>query len=431
VIRLLYNCLYPIAFLFLLPGYLSRMLRRGNYRHKFGQRFGIYSRRVKAKLRHGNAIWVHAVSVGEVLIARKFIEEMQRRSPETRIVLSTTTSTGFQLAGKLRSETLEVIYTPIDFFFTARAAVRLIKPCALVLVEAEVWPNIVSEAKRFGASTILINARMSPRSYRRFHKLRFFAGRIFNLLDKICLQAEEDVPIWTSLGVNGSKLEVTGSIKLDGPERTEAERDFRPVLDQLGVAPESPILIGGSTHQGEERILLEALAALRSEFPNLFLILVPRHFERAPEIIPDLDTSGLVWERRSVPRLSAEEKASVLLVDTTGELRDWYHLSTVAFIGKSLRGKGGQNPAEAIAAGSPVLFGPHMANFALLTSQLLSARGAARVKDTGELVTTVGEFLRNPEKREAFISNGRKVLARHQGATARTALLVKSLGSMP
>lgn len=425
MIRLLYNCLYPVAFLFLLPGYLSRMFRRGNYRHKFGQRFAIYSRRVTARLRQDESIWVHAVSVGEVFIATKFIEEYQRRHPETSIVLSTTTSTGFDLASKQRSDRIEVIYTPIDFFFTARKAVRLIRPRALVLVEAEVWPNLVSEVKRLGGRAILINARMSPRSYRRFHRLRSLAGPIFNLLDTICLQAEEDLEIWTSLGVDPKKLKVTGSIKLDAPPETVPETDFRPVLDALGVPPEAPILVAGSTHRGEEKILLEVLTNLLPAFPDLFLVLVPRHFERASEIVPDLEACGLAWERRSANRLPPGTRAQVLLVDTTGELRDWYHQATLSFIGKSLCGKGGQNPAEAIAAGSPVLFGPHMANFALLTTQLVGKGGAIQISNAEELEASLLDLLQQPQKRAELVRNGREILSSHRGATARTADLVK------
>ena len=211
LIRWIYNLAFPVVLLVLLPGFLVRMLKRGKYRHKFWQRFGIYSPRVLEKL-GGGRIWVHAVSVGEVMIAMKLIQAMREKDPASSFVLSTTTSTGFKLAARAKCPWLEPVYNPLDFFFTARRAVRAIRPKMLVLVEAEIWPNIVCEARESGAKVVLVNARLSPRSERRFKAARWITAPVFNQLEVLCLQEPEDIGRWSALGVERNRLVVTGSI---------------------------------------------------------------------------------------------------------------------------------------------------------------------------------------------------------------------------
>jgi len=377
IVRFLYNLLFPVVLVVLLPGFLLRMLRRGKYRHKFWQRFGIYSAGVRGRIGDGR-VWVHAVSVGEVMIALKLMRSLRDLDPEIRFVLSTTTSTGFKLAARAKSPWLEPIYNPLDFFFTARSAVRAIRPRQLILVEAEAWPNILAEVRALGAKIVMVNTRLSSRSEKRYRMVRFLAAPVFNQIDCFCLQEPGDIPRWTALGVDPKKLVVTGSIKFDedatGPR---AARDFRPVLRSLGIPDEAPILLGGSTFDGEEALLGRVFQNLRRVHPALFLIVVPRHFERSSDVSRDLSAQGLRVARRTEGATS--ETPDVLVVDTTGELRDWYPCATIVFVGKSLLAKGGQNPAEPVAAGIPVVFGPNMQNFASLASQLLRAGGALEV----------------------------------------------------
>lgn len=420
LLRFFYNLLYPLVLVVLLPWLVRRMVSRGKYRHKFGQRFAIYSQRVRHRLRDGGRTWVHAVSVGEVLIALKLIRHLREREPGRRFVLSTTTSTGFALANEQRSDWLEPIYNPLDFFLFTRRALDLIRPDQIVLVEAEVWPNLVCQARHRGIPVALVNARLSPRSESRFRAARLITAPIFNQLDVICVQEPEDVARWQSLGVSRERIVRTGSIKFDDADSATREpRDFRPILDALGVPGNAPILLGASTHKGEEAALGRVYKTLKADIPDLLLLSVPRHVERSPEVKSDLEALGLSVQLRSEPA-SADARPDVLLVNTTGELRDWHACATVVFVGKSLLAKGGQNPAEPLMAGRATLFGPNMQNFALLVQGLLRHEGAVEVPNEAALPVAVARLLRDAGERERLVRNGQSVIASHRGATDRT-----------
>ena len=425
VVRFFYNLLFPIVLLVLLPGFLLRMTRRGNYRHKFGQRFGIYSAGVREKLAGMNRVWVHAVSVGEVNIALKLIQSLREEDPGLAFVLSTTTSTGFKLAVSRKSAWLEPIYSPLDFYPIVRRVVRLIRPRCLILVEAEVWPNLLWEVRQIGAKTALVNARLSPRSEKRYRLARWITAPIFNQLDLLCLQEPRDADRWKSLGLDPAKLVLTGSVKFDDSATApRPTRDFRPVLEGIGIPKGAPVLLGGSTFEGEEVILAEVYKELRRSHPDLFLILVPRHHERADAVARQLEMTGLTVLRRtnSLP----EGRPDVLLVDTTGELAGWYLCATVVFVGKSLCAKGGQNPAEPITAGVPVIFGPHMQNFSTLTRSFLQVDGAMQVNNANEIHNAVSALLASPDRRAAMVANAAKCLEIHRGATNKTVDLLHS-----
>jgi len=425
-IRLLYNLAFPFVLLAMLPAFLVRMVRRGQYRHKFWQRFAIYSPGVRAKIENTGRIWVHAVSVGEVNIALKLIHEFRAADPAASFVLSTTTSTGFKLAATRKSTWLEPIYNPLDFLPVARRAVRLIRPRLLVLVEAEVWPNIVCEARRTGAKAALVNTRLSQRSEKRFRLARPITAPVFNQLAALCLQEPSDRARWTSLGIDPAKLLVTGSIKFDDEAQPPRPvRDFRPVLESLGVPPNAPVLLGGSTFEGEEKLLAETHRSLRKKFPSLFLILVPRHQERGDSVARELASLGLRVARRTRPEPG--QNPDLLLVDTTGELASWYHLATVVFIGKSLAARGGQNPAEPITAGVPVVFGPNMQNFQPLADTLVREGGAIQVPTPAELEPAIASLLENPARRESTVRAAANCLLSHRGATRRTVAHLRQL----
>lgn len=424
-IRFFYNLAFPVVLLILLPGFLHRMLRRGKYRHKFGQRFGIYSKRVRERLGKGR-VWVHAVSVGEVMIALKLIQTWREMDRDLRFVLSTTTSTGFHVAARSKAPWLEPIYSPLDFYPVARRAMRTIRPSRFVLVEAEAWPNLLAEARAVGARVVMVNTRLSARSERRFRSVRWLAAPVFNQMDRLCLQEPGDVPRWESLGVDPHRLVVTGSIKFDGEASgPRAARDFSPVLRALGVVEGTPVLVGGSTFDGEEEILGRVLLHLRKVFPNLFLVVVPRHFERSGEVVLKLQSLGLRVARRM--QNGDVAPADVLVVDTTGELRDWYSCATVAFVGKSLTARGGQNPAEPVSAGVPVVFGPNMSNFATLAAQFVRTGGAFEVQDEESLGRVVSQLLGSPDLRAETAAKASACLDFHQGATRRTCEVLRSL----
>lgn len=427
VVRFFYNLLFPLVLAIMLPNFVFRMIRRGKYRHKFGQRFGIYSPRVRQKLAAGTWTWVHAVSVGEVLIALKLIREMKSRDPALQVVLSTTTSTGYALAARERSNWLEPIYNPLDFFWIVRRAIRVIRPRRLILVEAEVWPNLTAQARAQGAKLALVNARLSGRSEKRYRLVRSLVAPLFNQLDLLCVQDPDDAARWESLGVKPGKILCTGSIKFDDAGDTGRTRqDFAPELLKLGVAEHSPILLAGSTHAGEEKLFGEIVLRLKRAFPGLFYVTVPRHAERGRTVQEELLNLGLRTALRSGGG-PMTHGVDALVVNTTGELRDWYDCATVVFVGKSLLSHGGQNPAEAVAAGKAVVVGPNMENFKALMHQLLRGRGIIQVPDAAELENTLAELLADPQKRAGLAARGAQCLSIHRGATLRTCEALEKL----
>ena len=403
------------------------MLRRGNYRKKFGQRLGFYDYATRARLARGNHTWMHAVSVGEVMIALKLAARMKQLTPALRIALTTTTTTGFALATRHTSDGIEVLYTPLDFWPIMRRAFAVIRPSRIVLVEAEIWPNLVAIAHHRKIPLSLVNARLSSRSEQRFRLFNRFLKPYFQKLDLICVQEPEDVSRWQSLGARPDCIHAVGSIKFDPENVRPRAAGPRAVLQALGVQEARPILLAGSTHPGEEEILGRAFLKLRNEFPDLFFVVAPRHVERAPEVASQLRAIGLSPTFRSAAK--AGPVTDSLVLDTTGELRDWYSVAIVVFIGKSLTAHGGQNPVEAIVAGPPVVFGPHMENFAPLAGQLVAAGGALQVRNPEELVDAFTTLFRNPSQREEIIGRTRQVLDQHRGATERTVQLLKRVES--
>jgi 3-deoxy-D-manno-octulosonic-acid transferase len=425
MIRFIYNLLWPIGLLLFLPGYLVKMFRRGGYREKFGQRLGIYDRHLRARLYWKKSIWLHAVSVGEVTIALKLAKQIRDLEPDQHFVLTTTTTTGFAFANRNAPDWIDVMYSPLDFWPVMRRAFESIRPTKIILVEAEVWPNMVAEANARKLPIALVNARLSPRSEKRFRMFRNFVVPTFRQLDLVCVQNAEDVEKWTALGVQEARIKHAGSIKYDPEDAPIDPKLPASVLAGFGLENRT-VIFGGSTHAGEEKILGEVFRALRRDFVDLLLVLAPRHTERTAEIQRELTGDGLHVALRSKPP-TVDPFLDCLLVDTTGELRDWYGVATLAFIGKSLLARGGQNPAEAILAGKPVLYGPHMENFAALAKPLVVQGGAIRINSATELCRAMAHLLANPEEREKMVEKAQQILETHRGSTARTAESVVNL----
>ena len=424
MIRFFYNLLFPIGLLLFLPGYLVKMTRRGNYREKFGQRLGFYDEKVRDRLSDKRITWMHAVSVGEVAVALRLAARLKELDPDLFCVLTTTTTTGFAFAVKESPDWIEVMYNPIDFWATMRRAFDVIRPTKLILIEAEIWPNLVAEARRRTVPLALANARLSPRSERRFRRFRFLVAAIFRQLDLVCVPEREDIGRWTALGVISDRIVLTGNIKYD-IEGTKPDADRpRSILDSLGISPEAEVIFGGSTHAGEEEILANVFMRLRTDFPSAFLIIAPRHVERVRNLRARLQERSLGVTLRSELKPT---RPDCLLIDTTGELRDWYSVATVAFVGKSLTARGGQNPVEPIMAGKPVIFGPHMENFASLATSLVRHGGAVQVEDELSLQREMAKLLRDGAEAARLVNNATQVLAAHRGATTATAQLLSNL----
>jgi 3-deoxy-D-manno-octulosonic-acid transferase len=402
------------------------MFRRGGYRKKFGQRLGLYRADVRDLLAKRTSTWLHAVSVGEVAIAFKLASQLRGLQPDLHCVLTTTTTTGFAFATKNAPAWIEVMYSPLDFWPVMRRAFSAIRPAKIVLVEAEVWPNLVAEAHARKIPIALVNARLSPRSEKRFRRFQRFVAPTFRLLDLVCVPEAEDVARWRALGVDQSRLRNVGSIKYDPENVTVDATAPEKVLRALKIENRNPVILGGSTHRGEEEILARMFLELRAGFPSLLLIVAPRHVERAREIQRNLQQLGLTVALRS-EAVTGVQSPDCLLLDSTGELRNWYPAATIVFIGKSLIAHGGQNPAEAIVAGRPVIFGPHMENFVAFAKSLIEQRAAIQIFSADELQRTIGDLLRDAVWRDELAENGRRLLQTHRGATARTAALVAGL----
>ena len=430
MIRLIYNLLWPIGLLFFLPGYFAKMVRRGGYREKFQQRLGIYDRELRARLRDKRSTWFHAVSVGEVNIALRLASALRVLEPNLHCALTTTTTTGFALAKQNAPPWIEVMYTPVDYWLIMRSAFSAIQPVRIVLVEAEVWPNLAAQAHTRRAPLVLVNARLSRRSERRYRQFRFFVAPTFRLLDLVCVPEREDTDRWAALGVLRDRIRMTGSIKFDPDVRTKSHTAAAFVSDALSLAtPECLVLFGGSTHPGEEEILEKVFVRLRQRFPSLRLFIAPRHVERLREIRAQLTALGMRIALASDTRTGWRDDVDCVLLDTTGELQCWYDVATVVFVGKSLTSHGGQNPVEPILAGKPVVFGPHMENFAKLAKALVAKTGALEVRDIDSLERAIAELVSDSAARERLVQNARAVLSTHEGATARAAALVHELKS--
>jgi 3-deoxy-D-manno-octulosonic-acid transferase len=404
--RLLYTCLYTLGFVLLSPAFLYKMWKRGKYQENFLQRFGRYAPELRQKLatKTGPRTWIQAVSVGEVNLALLLISRL-----ESEIVLTTTTSTGYALAKERLPAHVTLLYFPQDFPACVRRAYDLIQPDRVILMESEVWPNHVWEGARRGVPLFLVNARLSPRSVRRHQKVQWLFRQVFSNLTLICAQSEEDAAHFRALGA--PRVAMTGNLKYDasltggktGPVEVPANR---------------PVLVAGSTWPGEEEILFDLLRDL----PELFLVLVPRHVERTPEIIELAKRKNIATQLRKDG--GPVTNPQCLLVNTTGELKSFYNVATVIFVGKSLTAQGGQNIVEAAASGHPVLCGPHMQNFKAITAQFRAAGACIQVADAGELRTAVTGLLRDAARREQIARAAQRVIAANVGAVDRTIQLI-------
>jgi 3-deoxy-D-manno-octulosonic-acid transferase len=426
MLLILYNFLLPLALLISFPIYLRRMLKRGGYFRHFSQRFGVYAKESADRFAEGGWTWVRAVSVGEIVMAFRLIEELKRQLPDFKAVISTTTSTGFALGQQRRDNRLwiEIIYNPIDFYPIVKACWQKIRPHEAILIDSDLWPSFLALAKAHQSPVYLANARLSRRSEKRYTKLRRIAQTLFwQNVTTLCAQDPVDAERWKRVGVPPDRITVTGSMKYDTENLASGiDLRFSRWLEKHGVKATRPILLGGSLHPGEEDLLLAGFQLLLAEFPQLFLILVPRHVERTSEIVQLLRARNVRFTLRSEPDF--QHDPSVLLVNTTGELRDWYATATVVVVGKSFYGVGGQNPVEPILASKPVVVGPHMENFQYIVDELRKAGGIVQLHSADALVPTLADLLRNPGAASTLVARAAKAMAQHQGAIRRTASMV-------
>ncbi len=430
--RAAYNILFTLGFWLASPYYFMRLLRRGNWQNGFAQRFGKFDSNFKQSLSNRHVLWLHAVSVGEVNICTQLIRALEPRLPNVKMVVSTTTTTGMARLQESLPVHVGKMYYPVDRRKCVHRAVNAVSPDAVILVEAEIWPNFMWRLRDRGTPVFLVNARVSPRSGPRYKRFGFLFRDLFSTFTAVGAQTESDAATLRELGCRPEAVQVVGSLKFDAATMNGRRRlDVPDLLRQFGVPASVRLLVAGSTHAGEEGILAELYLRLKKQFPDLFLVLVPRHFERSREVAGDLKARGVRFARRTDAKSGAqhpENSLDCLLVDTTGELRFFYEHAAVIFVGKSLTAEGGQNPIEPGALGKPMVFGPNMQNFADVVKQFLARDGAWQVQNAAELEQAIAELLTNEARCEQLGRNALAVVRENQGAIQRTVeLIVKHL----
>ncbi len=421
-VRGVYQLLFPLLCLCAAPFWILKMARRGGWDRRLWQRLGIFG--IPEEFEPCGVVCVHAVSVGEVMMALRLVEEWLEHDPEERFVIAATTSTGFQLADQRAPKGVRVIYSPVDLSFVLRRTFRRFEPALIVLIDSELWPGLLDLADRKGIPVALVNARLSPRSARRFERFRLLAAPMLAQLKLICLQVDEHAEVWSRLGVGRGTLEVTGSLKFDlGGKGTLCSIRRDEFEDMLGgFGPGRPVILAASTHSGEERLIAEAAQSI----PGALTVVLPRHAERREAVRADLERAGFEVVLRSRFKPPRDPEKAVLVVDSTGEQRDWIAHADVVVVGKSFLARGGQNPVEAIAAGVPVVCGPCMENFEPLITELREIGGVESVSGAS-LERGLRAVLESAETRRRRSHSARTVLERHRGATMRVIKCLRGL----
>ena len=422
--------LYSLVSLFVLvvvsPYFVYQALRHNKYVGSLGQRLGYLP--VSFNLDGDESIWVHAVSVGEVLAARPLISELGRQYPKLRIFLSTTTRTGQQLARRNVADVDAVFYFPFDWTFTARRTLNVVKPRLFIMMETELWPNLLRECRARGVKTVLVNGRISYRSFPRYRLIKPFFRRVLADVDRFCVQGEETAGRLTQLGADPARITVTGSLKFDsldviptpgrGPER---------VLRFFRMSPNRPVLVAGSTLKGEEESVIRAFNRVRSTGLAPLLIVAARQPERFGEVERLCRHEGLTTIRRSELPIDAEPRADAVILDTIGELAQLYQVATVVFVGGSLVSAGGHNILEPAIFGKPIVFGPHMENFAEIAEEFLVNGAAVQVRFDRELDEAIVSLMSDPVRRARLGAAARALVEANRGAKEKTLAVITAL----
>ncbi|HLW51958.1 MAG TPA: 3-deoxy-D-manno-octulosonic acid transferase [Candidatus Angelobacter sp.] len=426
---IVYSLLLACALLVSLPWWLFQLVRLGKYRAGLAERLGFVPPRLRAQIKSGS-IWIHAVSVGEVLAVSRLITELQAANPHTPVFVSTTTATGQKLARERFGDS-QVFYAPLDFGFAVRAYLHVLKPTLLVLAETEFWPNLLRRSREGGAALAIVNARVSDRSFPRYSRFRWFFARVLAGVDLFLAQTKDDAARLRAIGAPAERVEVSGNLKFD--VRDSAGSPLQESLRQA-IGKGSRVIVCGSTSEGEEQMLLAAFAQILKAYPSAVMVLAPRHPERFDAVARLVSESGLPLLRRSTwsqptqpgPAL-APVGGSVFLLDSIGELASVYALADVAFVGGSLLpGTGGHNILEPAQHGVPILVGPNTFNFREIV-KIFEHGSALAVVSESNLAQQLNRLLADPAARQKMGARARELFVENSGATARTLHALESL----
>ncbi len=413
---LIYNILFPFLFLLFIPGMIYKLIKRPGYKKTFLERFSIFSSLKKQTLSAlKNPIWIHAVSVGETVLATELIKKLQEKGVDN-IVLSTTTTTGQELARGKVNDSVVVIYCPIDFILFVKRAFNYIKPQKLIIIETEIWPNMIQEAKKRNVELYLINARMSDNSIGGYQRFSFFIGPVLQKFNYIYTQTQGDEDRFNSITDN-LNIATMGNLKFD--QKIPAK--FNNINNnELFGQGEFVILLAASTHPREEQVIIETYIKLKDKFDNLKLILIPRHAERGKEIENILKDNDVAYNRRSQQKIAKKGNIDCLLADTTGEMLSFMNLSDIVIMGKSIAGHDeGHNLIEPALLNKPIITGSKLKNFRVLLNMLKDKEAIVTISSDDELESAICAFIEDKSKRIEYGNRAQKTIAQHAGATDR------------
>lgn len=419
---ILYSILLAVGFVLALPWFLWKGRATGKYMRTFRERMGRLP--VDLNVDGERSIWIHAVSVGEALAARPLLPALRERFPGYRLFLSTTTVTGNAVAAASARDLDGLFYAPFDWPGPVRHALSVLKPALLVLLETELWPNLIHEARRCGTRVAVANGRMSDRSFGRYLRIRFFLRRVLEEVDLFLVQGEAHAERIQALGAPPDRIRVTGSLKFDAGAPGPPPQRLARLLE--GRPPRS-LWIAGSTVGGEEELILQAFREVRSHVADAALLIAPRHPERFDDVAAVIEAAGFQCRRRSTLEPGAWADGEVLLLDTLGELAQLYVLASVVFIGKTLVSFGGHNIVEPAAAGKPIVIGPHMENFQAIADQFLAANALVQVSTPEELAREVSALMLDEPRRRTLGERAQSLVERNRGAVRRTVDALASL----
>lgn len=415
------DLLYDIGFLIFSLFYLPTLIFKGKMHSDFGERFGRYSEdKRKALIASKGAIWIQAVSVGEVAACAGLVKKLKGRFPGKRIILSTITKTGNDLAIKLYKDEAVIIYFPLDLSWIVKRVVSLFEPSLYIMVETEIWPNTIKEISRRGVPSAIVNGRISDRSFGKYKFAKPFLSGTLKSIGIFCMQSLQDVERIISLGAPKEKVRLTGNMKFDVEVSSDPVKSAE-LKKLLGMGESDMLLIAGSTHPGEEAIVLDAFKRLIPKFPGLKLLVAPRHVERSRDVEAAVRSFGFEPVMLSAVRGQTGDHRGrgVFILDTIGRLKELYSISSVVFMGGSMIPHGGQNPIEPAALGKPVIFGPHMFNFKEITATLIDSDAAFLVKEADGLFGCLDVLLADPARRLEVAKHAGAAIAQKRGATDR------------
>jgi len=425
-----YNIILFISSLFLLPYYLLKMTFTGKYRKSLGPKFGLIEPGILKTMEGHPRIWVHAVSVGEVTAAAPIVSSLRENFPSACIILSTSTETGQAMARRMATDATSYIYYPLDIPFVIRRVLGLVRPDIFVTVETELWPNFLRICKMAGIKIVMVNGRISPRSFKNYMKFRFFWKEVLKQVDEIGVISETDASRIRALGALHSEVHVFGNSKYDSLAAMVDPQLKEEISGKLNIVPGSMVFVAGSTHDTEEEIILSVYRRLLEEYPDFKLIIIPRHVERSNEVRSLVSEAGfpdciMMTEIKNGKKRSEER---IIIIDVIGELFKVYSLATVVFCGGSLVPKGGQNILEPAAWGKVIFYGPSMDDFMDEKNLLEEAGGGITIRNGDELLEGIRTLLEDPERLSRKGEEGRKSVVSNMGASRRYAeMIVKAL----